>query len=145
MFRSEFFCPLGNYIYIHLLSNEGKYEQIKYEQCALGKNINLKYKDLIEKFQSIEGSHVNFYYCINYNNTNYTLYRHPSQPNNEENNVEIRVYSECEEFYLTFELITQNDLIDHNKKDNPIIPYYKVNRYILTRGEKNFLVIIINI
>ena len=26
MFRSEFFCPLGNYIYIHLLSNEGKYE-----------------------------------------------------------------------------------------------------------------------
>ena len=144
MFNSYFVC-LSNFsleyeINIHLISLVPKlYEELKFEPCVLGKNINLKYKDLIQKFNSIEGSDISEYFCINYNNINFTLYSHPLQSYNIESELKIRIYSECEDYFLSFNLVTQNDLIAHNKKDNPIIPYYKRNLYDLNKDKKRFL------
>ena len=144
MFNSYFVC-LSNFsleyeINIHLISLVPKlYEELKFEPCELGKNINLKYKDLIQKFNSIEGSDISEYFCINYNNINFTLYSHPLQSYNIESELKIRIYSECEDYFLSFNLVTQNDLIAHNKKDNPIIPYYKRNLYDLNKDKKRFL------
>ena len=143
MFNSYFVC-LSNFsleyeINIHLISLVPKlYEELKFEPCVLGKNINLKYKDLIQKFNSIEGSDISEYFCINYNNINFTLYSHPLQSYNIESELKIRIYSECEDYFLSFNLVTQNDLIAHNKKDNPIIPYYKRNLYDLNKDKKDF-------
>ena len=67
---------------------EKKYLDAKFEPCELGKNINLKYKDLFEKIYSIEKWQSNEYFCINYNSTNisnFTLYSHPLIPYEEEN------------------------------------------------------------
>ena len=142
MYRTLFYC-FSEYsqkakVYIRLYSKEGIDKEINSEQCLLGENINLRYKDLIDKFNSIEASDIHFYLCINYNNTNFTLYSQPFTFNVERELV-IKIYTECEDYYLKFELITQNDLIDHNKKDNPIIPYYKRNLYELRNGKKRFL------
>ena len=56
---------------------EDKFYQLNYEPCELVKNINLKYKDLIETFNSIEIWDLSKYLCINYNNINFTLYSNP--------------------------------------------------------------------
>ena len=112
---------------------------LKYEHCELGKNINLKYKDLVEDFNSIEKWEISSYFCINYNNTNFTLYNNPFQTYEEENYLQIMVNSECEDFLLMFELITQNDFINHTRRDNPIIPYYKRSRYLLDEYDRKIL------
>ena len=125
-------------IYLHA-PLENRYEILQFEPCELGKNVNLKYKDLIKDFNSIEKWQMNEYFCINYNNSNLTLYNHPLLPHDEENYLQISIISDCEEFMLNVKLITQNDFIDHNKKENPIIPYYKRNEYHLNQNEKKIL------
>ena len=81
MFRPFLYCYsnflLKEEIYIYLSSRDGLYKELKSEQCSCGKNINLRYKDLIEKFSSVEGTDINYYFCINYNNTNFHLYNYP--------------------------------------------------------------------
>ena len=37
----------------------------------------------------------------------------------------------CSYNLLKFILITENDFIDHTKKDNPIVPYYQNDAYLL--------------
>ena len=49
-----------------------------------------------------------------------------------------KLSAECQNYILTFTLITENDFIDHNNKDNPIVPYYQKNNYIAAKNqEKN--------
>ena len=113
---------------------EKKYYNAKFEPCELGKNIKLKYKDLIEKFDSLEKYKSNEYFCINYNSvniTNFTLYSHPLLPFEGENSLQINISTDCQNYTLTLKLITENDIIDHNNKVNPIIPYYKTNEYFI--------------
>ena len=113
---------------------EQKYLDAKFEPCELGKNINLKYKDLIKKFDSIENYQSSEYFCINYNSTNisnFTLYSHPLLPFEGENSLQIIISTDCQNYTLTLKLITENDIIDHNNKVNPIIPYYKTNEYFI--------------
>ena len=43
-------------------------------------------------------------------------------------------------FSLFFKLITQNDLIDHSNKDNPIVPHYQVHNIYLDDVDKLYLV-----
>ena len=118
---------------------EYKYENLEFEPCELGKNINLKYKDLIKEFNSIEKWEMSSYYCVNYNNTNFTLYNHPLLPYEEENYLKIVVNSECDSFLLNFKLITENDFIDQSRSDTPIIPYYKRSEYRLNENGRKML------
>ena len=118
---------------------EKRYERPLFEHCELGKNINLKYKDLLEKFNSIEKWKSNTYLCINYNSINmknFTLYSHPLIPYEEENSLTIYIKTDCDDYSLNLKLITENDFIDHNNKDNPFVPYYKRNEFLINTGNK---------
>ena len=119
---------------------ELEHYELKYEHCELGKNINLKYKDLLKTFKSIENGDLSTYFCINYNNKNFTLYSNPLVSYYNSSSLEIKVYSECKDYILQFELITQNDIIDHSNKDNPINPYYKINNYNIIKDKQKRLV-----
>ena len=76
MFKVWFVCYSDYYknygIYIDLISRVSDfYKELKFEPCELGKNINLKYKDLIENLISIEKNEISDYLCINYDNTKF--------------------------------------------------------------------------
>ena len=144
MFKNVFICNSNDSVRADLniyFNNplEKKIYQLKYEPCELGKNINLKYKDLVETFNSIEYWDLSKYLCINYNNKNFSLNSNPLISLDNENKLELMVNAHCEDYILNFELITQNDIIDHNK-DNPFIPYYKRSEYVLKKGKQKLLV-----
>ena len=81
MFKDSFFC-LSDFdirpTYDIFSFSEGFFKSYSLEPCKLGKNINLKYKDLIEKIEKVEGYNLEDFYCINFNGSNLTLYSHPS-------------------------------------------------------------------
>ena len=147
MFQYYFMCPsdpskLPNLTIALNSPLEQRFETPEFEPCELGKNINLKYKDLIEKFNSIEKWNSDTYFCINYNSVNmknFTLYSHPIIPYEEENSLDIYIKTDCEDYSLNLKLVTENDFIDHNNKDNPIVPYYKRNEYHINNGNKKNL------
>ena len=58
------------------LNNDRTITDFTLEPCELGKNINSKHKEVIEKFDKLKD-----YYCVNYNGFNATLYNHPSLTN----------------------------------------------------------------
>ena len=70
------------------------------EPCQLGKNLNLKYKEVIEKFQKVENLKLEDFYCINYNGSNFTLYSHPSVAIQNETYFVLKISSECKSFLL---------------------------------------------
>ena len=112
---------------------------LRIEPCELGKNIDSKYKEVIENFEKVEKRKLGDYFCIDYNNTNFTLFSHPLIPHMNEKTVSIQIQSpECESYQLTFSLVTQNDFIDHNRKANPIVPHYQRNDFTF-KNEKKFL------
>ena len=76
------------------------------------------------------------FYCINYNGSNVTLYSHPSQASENETYLGFMISAECIFNIVNFRLITENDFIDHTKKDNPIAPYYQKNEYLLFRDSE---------
>ena len=147
MFQYYFMCPsdpskLPNLTKALNSPLEQRFETPEFEPCELGKNINLKYKDLIRKFNSIEKWNSDTYFCINYNSVNmknFTLYSHPIIPYEEENSLDIYIKTDCEDYSLNLKLVTENDFIDHNNKDNPIVPYYKRNEYHINNGNKKNL------
>ena len=144
MFHYIFIC-MENYSLTHdILVTEYipaglEYEELILEPCELGKNIDLKYKDVIETFEKIETWKLDQYLCINYNNTNFTLYSHPLLPREKENFLNIKIKSDCEDYILNFKLVTENDFIDHDQKDNPIVPFYKKIDFSLKNNEKKIL------
>ena len=111
-------------------------EQFTLEPCELGKNLNSKYKEVIEKFESLENEKLEDYYCVNYNGSDVILYSNPSTINANKPSLVFKLAAECENYFLIFSLITENDIIDHNKKDNPIVPYYQKNDIALKNEEK---------
>ena len=141
MFQYQFVC-LSNFSEKPTLTitidNNKDYKLLDFEPCELGKNIDIKYKETIEKFESIEKMNVSDFFCINFNNTKFMLYSHSSLPHEAENILNIRVNSDCEDYMLYFKLVTENDFIDHNKKDNPIVPSYK-NTDIFLYNEYKYL------
>ena len=141
MFQFNFFC-LSNFSVeptINIRSEVAR--QLEYftlEPCELGKNLNIKHKELIEKFETFERWKLKDFYCINYNGTNLTLYSHPSLANDYENSLIFKVTADCEDYLVNFKLVTENDFIDHTKKDNPIVPYYQKNDYhVFWNNEKD--------
>ena len=130
MFQNHFFCLSNNSeeynITISAYDNKNYfYENIDYEPCKLGKNLDIKYKDIIEEFERIEHVEISDFYCLNYNGTEFTLENKLYLPEQYQNSLEIRLKTTCENYLLGFNLITQNDFIEHKNKKNPIVPYYQ--------------------
>ena len=115
---------------------EGEFKDFTLEPCELGKNLNPKYKELIEKFEKIESWKLENFYCINYNGSNVTLYSHPSLAYINENYLIFKLSSECQNFFLNLILVTENDFIDHTNTDNPIVPYYQKNQYMVLHNDE---------
>ena len=68
MFKPSFLCTYNFYLnpIIDFISYNGKEsEHFTVEPCQLGKNLNLKYKEVIEKFEKVENLKLEDFYCIN--------------------------------------------------------------------------------
>ena len=132
MFRYGFYCS-DDYSTDHKLVISSVHQfslfhsELSFETCELGKNINKKYRDVIKKFEETENQNISDYKCINYNNKKLILYSDPSMPHESENYLNFELSAKCEKFNLLFQLVTQNDLIDHSNKNNPIVPHYQYN------------------
>ena len=114
-------------ITIILQEGEHNYEHLALETCELGKNLNLKYKELIEKFEKVESQKLEDFYCVNYGDYNLNLFSNPSLKSGNENLLRFKIETKCEDYFLQIILVTENDFIDHNQKENPIVPYYQKN------------------
>ena len=110
---------------------------LDFEPCELGKNINIKYKNLVEFFEKNEESYINEYFCVNFNQKNISIFQNNSKFYNEENYLTIAIYGE-EKNSFKIQIVTENDIIEHYNKDNPIIPHYHFEN-IMIAPENGFL------
>ena len=97
------------------------------EPCQFGKNIDLKYQKLFEDYEKREKETISNYFCNNFNNNNISFFHHPNDNNRNQSLLRLIIYSNESEYdiqSLTLKIVTENDIIDHNNKENPIIPYY---------------------
>ena len=144
MFRYSFYCQDFSIDHDLVIKSVNQHfltqKEFSLETCELGKNINLKYRDVIKKFEETENQNISDFKCINYNGTNLTLYSIPSMSHEKENYLNIELSAKCEKFTIIFQLVTQNDLIDHSNKDNPIVPHYQFNNIALENTDKLYLV-----
>ena len=72
MFKVFNHCSKENLFDAVFYSNENIYI-LDYEYCEIGKNIDYKYKDMIETFEKNEKQNISEYFCIKFNE-NTTLY-----------------------------------------------------------------------
>ena len=105
MFQNQFFCLSNNSeeynITISAYDNKNYfYENIDYEPCELGKNLDIKYKDIIEEFEGIENKKISTYYCLNFHGENLTLFSSPNMDRRLERNLEIKLESFCKDYIL---------------------------------------------
>ena len=144
MFRYIFIClddPLiDNELVINIVKQfSAERKKLSFETCELGKNINIKYHDVIKKFEETEKQKMNDYKCINYNGRNLRLYSHPSMSREKEFYLNLELSTKCKNFDLLLRLITQNDFIDHLNKDNPIVSHYLMNNIYVENIDKLYL------
>ena len=116
-----------------------KSEQLNYETCEIGKNIDIKYKNIIEELKNVAGFNQKDLLCLNFNNKEYTLYSHPSFPIEFEKYLRLRLESECKKYNLILYLIAENDYLDHSQKDNPFVPHFKFSSFILANEKINLV------
>ena len=100
--------------------NNFEYIELNIERCQIGKNINIKFKDDLEKKYKDK---INDYYCISSEHGNLPLLYNPGLINDELSLISINIINDnvtCSDNFINVELITENDIIDHDNKTNPI-------------------------
>ena len=146
MFQNSFMCISNNYSDESNLTitahdfNHIYFDNIEYEPCELGKNLDMKYKDIVEEFESIENEKISDYSCLNFNGKDFTLFNSQNMNSELERHLQFELYSSCENYILLFDFITQNDFIENRNRKNPLVPYYQKHR-ILTLSRPANLVI----
>ena len=90
------------------------------EKCELGKNIDLSYKDLADEKYTY-GRKLEEFYCINYGNENLSLFY---SPNFGFSYLTLEIIFKNNSIYkpenLQSLIISENNIIDHYNKSNPI-------------------------
>ena len=143
MFKNDFYCFSNDSDISKLIVTKWDdpwnllYEYINYEPCELGKNLDIKYKNIIETFERIEETNISEYTCLNFNNTKFTLYDNSQISDNYERFLELTLESTCEDYILIFRLVTQNDFLEHNNRDNPIVPFYQKHLIVSMNTKTN--------
>ena len=107
--------------------DDGKVEEgnLEIEKCKLGTNINLKFKDFIIG-KSNFGIPVEHFYCFSSNNGNLSLFYFPDVAYHIINLKIIlknNTYNKPEKIQSL--IVSQNSLIDHNNKSNPLSNSYE--------------------
>ena len=97
------------------------------ETCELGKNIDLKFKSLIEKFEKNTGDNITEYFCVDFNGTNIDIFNNE----NDKGYLRIGYLKEVKETckvdpHFEIKIVTENDMINHNNKSEPFIPFYNI-------------------
>ena len=105
--------------------------QLNIERCQIGKNINIKFKDDLEGKLDDKISN---YYCISSEHGNLPLFSNPGLIKKEKSFISIFILNDddneddndedsytCLDNYINVELITENDIIDHDNKKDPIV------------------------
>jgi hypothetical protein len=96
-----------------------EYGLLEIEKCELGKNINLKYKDIInDKYKF--GRDIESFYCFSLSNDNISLFYQPNIGYSYINLYIIIRNNSYKPERLQSLIVSQNDLIDHQQKDSPI-------------------------
>ena len=111
----------------HFISGNSDPIPLLVEPCEYGKNIDLKHMELFENFFKREKELISQYFCINFNNKNISFFHSPNDNDSLENYIRLIIYSKkyrYEPKSFSLKIVTENDIIDHNNKENPIIPYY---------------------
>ena len=113
-------------IYKNIYDN-GKVEtgNLKIEKCELGKNIDLKFKDFIIG-KSNFGIPVEDFYCFSPNNGNLSLFYYPDVGYNI---ISLQIIFKNNTNFIPEKIqsliVSQNSLIDHNNKSNPLSNSYE--------------------
>ena len=113
-------------IYTTIYEN-GKFEEgpLKIEKCELGKNIDLKFKDFIVG-KSNFGIPVGDFFCFSPENENLSLFYAPDIAHH---NIELQIILKNNTYYkpenIQSLIVSQNSLIDHNNKINPLSNSYE--------------------
>ena len=119
MFR---FSNLSNSDFNFNVQYYSKFKTIKLnvERCQIGKNINNKFKDDLEKKYN---NKINEYYCISSEHGNLSLFSN-HETFQRENYIQITILRDnntCLSEIYSVQLITENDNIEHDNKTNPVI------------------------
>jgi len=96
---------------------------LEIEKCEIGKNVNIKYKEMIEDKYKFERA-IEEFYCIN-PKENISIYFYP---NIGYSFIDVNIYIKNNSKYIPEKLqliiVSENDLIDHNNKENPISSFF---------------------
>ena len=119
--------PFFEATYINIYYN-GTYnsKKLNIEICELGKNIDIKYKDLIKEIE-INVNPINEFYCISDIHENLSL---SYIPGISYSNIYLYFLIKNDSNFIIDELqpliISENGIINHNNKENPIIKSYSI-------------------
>ena len=143
---------LNDFSFSALYFDKNKLINYNVEPCEIGKNINLKYKELFENILNRFGNKKEDYYCIDFNNTNIDLYTEYKDNEKLESGVSIYLSFnrdkeiDSDKTFFTLNIITEDDYTNHNEYNGIIRSYHfeKINiqkLYMYTRYiyEFNFL------
>ena len=90
------------------------------EKCEFGKNINIRYKELLKKKLNF-GRPIETFYCISHKQEDLPLFYHP---NIGYNLINLNIILKNNSFYIPEKIqsliISENNIIDHHNKDKPI-------------------------
>ena len=109
----------GNY---RTILNDGRIENglLTIEKCEFGKNINLKYKELIKERLNF-GRPIETFYCISSNYENISLFYNPKIGYN---TINLNIFLKNNTDYIPENIysliICENNIINHNNKSKPI-------------------------
>ena len=107
-------------------NNPLNFKRFELEICELGKNIDLKYKEIIEDFERKNHIKINGYLCPNFRNEKISLYDIKSNSGYLKLKIRKDFKFNCSTNFPSFEvsIITESDIINHNNKKNPYFPSY---------------------
>ena len=57
-----------------------------------------------------------------------------------ERHLQFELESSCENYILLFDLITQNDVIEHRNRINPLVPHYQKHRILIASRPANLVI-----
>jgi len=102
--------------------------EFELEKCELGKNIDLKYKNIIEDFEKDSNKNISDYLCPDYRGEKISIYNTHYNFSYLSLFISKKFKNNCspnKEFFYTIEIVSENDDINHNNKNNPCVQSYQ--------------------
>ena len=129
---SSYSIPINNsevyydaYYYEIYFNGTSKQIQIPLEPCELGKNINLKFKNVFNKMKLYENNDIHNFYCFSPEYGNLSI---SNIPNIGETGLMLYTVIRPNSSYIPENIYSmfyfERDIISHNNKSNPVDYYF---------------------